>query len=57
LISGKFLRGQALPEKFRNQWFGAEFIDQNGGGAGVRLHKTSAAKTIQIKSSALEWRK
>jgi hypothetical protein len=34
-----------------------EFIDENGGGASVRLHKTSAAKTFQIKGSALEWRK
>jgi hypothetical protein len=44
LIPGKFLRGQALPEKFRNQRFGIEFIDENGGGPGVRLRKPQQGK-------------
>ncbi|HEY5074880.1 MAG TPA: hypothetical protein VII34_09300 [Pyrinomonadaceae bacterium] len=28
-----------------------DFIDENGGGPGLRLRKTSAVKTIQIKLS------
>jgi len=31
---------------------GVEFIDENGGGLGARLHKTSAVKTIQIKGNS-----
>jgi hypothetical protein len=31
---------------------GVEYIDENGGGLHVRLHNTSAIKTIQIKGNS-----
>jgi hypothetical protein len=51
VVSGSYrpelLRCQALSEKFRNQRFGVEFIDENGGGGGVRLRNRQGPKKLK----------